>query len=75
MILRDASKTKAKEPRWNCFDEIRPRMSGTPADILDGIAEVIRQPEVPGGPQRLEALIEEHNVWIRGEARRLGLIQ
>ncbi len=75
VIVRDASKTKTKEPQWNCFDEIRPRMTGTPAQILDGIAEVIRQPNVPGGPGRLEALIEEHNVWIRGEARRLGLIQ
>ena len=57
VILRDGSKTKTKEPRWNCFDEIRPRLSGTPAQILDGIAEVIRQPNVPGGPERLEALI------------------
>ena len=66
---------EAKEPRWRCFDELRPSATGTPAQILDGIAEVIRQPMSQAVSERLEALIEEHNVWIRGEARRLGLIQ
>ena len=75
VVLRDAPDAKNKEIQWDCFDELRPNLNGTPARVLDGLAEVIRQPDRPGGPERVEALIEEHNIWIRGEARRLGLIK
>ena len=72
-IVREGSKAKA--PTWTCFDELRPLLEGTPARVLDGFAEVMRQPDVPGVAERFNGLVKEHNVWIRGEARRLGLVQ
>ncbi len=64
---------KQKEPNWACYDELRPALSGPPAEVLDGLGDLMRQPDVPGGEDRLKALIDQHSTWLEAEARRFGL--
>jgi hypothetical protein len=64
---------KQKEPSWTCYEELRPALSGPPAEVLDGLSDLMRQPDVPGGQDRLKALIDQHSTWLEAEARRFGL--
>ena len=66
---------RRKASGWRCYDDLRPQLEGVPAEVLDGLAELIEQPDIPGGGERANALIGQHNEWIRAEARRLGLLR
>ena len=73
-LVTDPTKKRAgKDLGWTCPDELSSRLSGVPVEVLDGLGRLLENPDVPGAEDQLKALIEAHNAFLTGEAKRFGL--